>query len=313
MITGPYGLWLRLTGIALALGLVAWSIYVIVTWFQWHEIFMVLRSADMRWFLGGGLLSLACYWPLRTARWWFLLRQEGIAVHPARLYLFQVAALGMSVITPFQSGEALKIELLERHGHTGRAAGYRTFALERCADLLFVTLAAACFILNGFASGIEPRLLLAMAGIVLAMLLTAWLALHRSHRFSHLLAAARPLAAQIRDPRTLAVVVPLTALAWLAVAFGWHACLRSVAIDLPIHQVVALVSIMTLVNLASLIPGAVGVSEAGTATILAGLGINVVNAQAGAFTLRAFALSILVLAVLHALIALLFRTRTGRL
>ena len=68
---------------------------------------------------------------------------------------------------------------------------------------------------------------------------------------------------------------------------------------------------MTLVNVASLIPGAVGISEVGITECLLRLGHTSAQAQTGAVIIRAYALEVLVLAALHALAWRAVRPDTG--
>jgi len=101
------------------------------------------------------------------------------------------------------------------------------------------------------------------------------------------------------QPGSLASAIVLTVCSWLVVAWAWQWCLKCVTVDLGIVESIELMAIMTLVNVLSLIPGAVGISEAGIAMSLQNLGYDAVNSQAGALILRLYSLVMLVLGSTH--------------
>lgn len=283
----------RVAWILAALVLAASVAYIVAT-FQWGDALAILARADAAWFLGGGSAAILAYWTLRALRWRLLLRGMGAEAPFADLYLSSSVALSLSVLTPLQSGEALKVELLQRQGHVRRMPGYSAFAIERVADLYVVAAIGAVSIAGSDASSLA----LATA-VAVALPVAAFALLHRVRLEGRAGELVGHLQEGVAHARTLAALLLLTAAGWLAVAFGWQASLRSIAIALDLRQALALLSIITLATIASFIPGGLGIAEAGTAAMLRRFGMDDALAQAGALALRGFSLLVIALGLAH--------------
>ena len=281
--------------IVAALVLAASVAYIAAT-FQWREALAILARADAAWFFAGGGAAILVYWALRALRWQLLLRGMGTQAPFADLYLSSSVALSLSVLTPLQSGEALKVELLRRQGHVQRLPGYSAFAIERVADLYVVAAIGAVSLI-----GVNPPSLVLAAVAFTAIPLAAFFALHRVRLGGRAGEFVGHLQEGVASAGALFSLLLLTAAGWLAVAFGWHAALRSIAIDLELRQTLALLSLITLATIASLIPGGLGIAEAGTAELLRRFGVDDALAQAGALALRGFSLLVIALGFAHLL------------
>src|SRR5205807_9248122 len=103
--------------------------------FEWAEALGLLARLDFATVVGGSGTALLGYWAVRAFRWRLLLLGMGVRCPFVSLYLCSSVALSLSVVTPLQSGEALKVELLRKCAGAGRRPGYSAFVLERVADL----------------------------------------------------------------------------------------------------------------------------------------------------------------------------------
>lgn len=97
----------------------------------------------------------------------------------------------------------------------------------------------------------------------------------------------------------LVAAFTLTIFLWLTVITGWKNALAFFGISVNFLQSTALVTLTTLITIISFVPGAVGVSELSVLTILSKMGVESSLAQVGAVAIRAYALVILVLTLLH--------------
>jgi len=280
--------------------------------FQWVELARVLREVNLACLIFGGGASIIAYWMLRTLRWHILLRRTETHVPIVDLYLCTAVSLSFSVFTPLQSGEMIKIELLKKHGMMRRSPGYGSFLVERAMDLTTLLTIACVSLLTSlnilpnraYAYGILGGLALAcMAGlIVLAKL-------QLKGRPQQLLEHMRQC---VGDMPTLLLVIAITCVSWASVAFSWQVFLYAAGIHLDFAQSTAIMSIVALVCILSLIPGGLGISEAGTSQLLMHFGCAAAVAQAGSLVLRSCSLVAIALGVAHLGIWKLIRLRRNR-
>jgi uncharacterized membrane protein YbhN (UPF0104 family) len=274
----------RIAVLAVATATFAASATYIALSFEWRAALGMVLAAQPAWFFLGGSVAILGYWLTRAFRWSYLMR--GMDNRPAfsQLYLCSAVALSLSVFTPLQAGEALKVELLRKHAGGTRLAGYSAFLIERAADLYVVGAMAAIALATPL-----------VAVSLLALPIAGWWLLRRAHP-------------GVGSPRSLTVVLAATALGWMIVALGWMACLRSVSIRLDLPELLGLVSLVTLASIFSFIPAGLGVADASAAALLIRHGVEPSLAQAGALALRGFSLLIIALGALH----LLALRRRGR-
>jgi uncharacterized membrane protein YbhN (UPF0104 family) len=265
--------------------------------YQWGAIWQALQKSDFSLFLAGSIFSIIFYWLCRALRWQILLRGDGIVLPFWQIYLVTGVSVGSSTVTPFQSGEALKVEYLRKHG-AGRLSGYTIFFLERLLDLLTVVGLGVLGVSLGFDFGI-PHSYFYIFALVFVAIAAAMIA-GVFHFPSERLNPVRVLLREKREQKwTLGAAAVLTVLSWLMVIIGWKIALSSVSIDINFLQASSVVSLTTLLVIMSFVPGAVGVSELGISTILTKMGIENSLAQTGAIAVRGYALMILGLTVLH--------------
>lgn len=288
------------------------SVWYIGRTFQWAALGQVLKDVNLTCLIAGGGATFLVYWMLRTLRWNILLRRSDTRVPLLDLYLCTAVSLSFALFTPLQSGEMLKIELLKKYGLIQRAPGYGSFLVERAFDLATL-LAMACVSLlttlnvlpsRAYAYGVLGALMLAcLVGLI------ALAKLRLKGRPQRLLESMRQC---VGDLPTLLLVAAITLISWASVAFTWQVFLYAGGTQLDFAQTIALMSIVALVSILSLIPGGLGISEAGTAQLLMHFGCTATLAQAGSLVLRSASLVAVVLGLAHLGLWKLIRSRRSR-
>jgi uncharacterized membrane protein YbhN (UPF0104 family) len=302
----------RLLRLVVSFVVLALCVRYVIRTFAWGDIMAIVSAANVLVFIVGSCFTLLAYWALRAWRWKVLLQTIGAVSLPWRtLYLSTSCSLAFAIVTPFQSGEALKVELLGRHGNLGKFDGYSCLAIERVLDLLSILLLAMIGLALSAAhgSGLSiATLLLAALVLVIGTASVAWWAV----AYSPWQARFKPLLGSLlAAPGRLLFAWMLSLGGWLVLAVGWHECLRSIGIGLSALQSLSLTASITLINVLSLVPGAVGVSETGIAVALAQMGHTSSMAQSGALMIRAYGLMALVLGLVHYVVwRLLFSGKT---
>lgn len=288
------------------------SIWYIGRTFQWQELGQVLGNVNLTCLLVGGGATILTFWMLRTLRWHLLLRRMESHVPMVDLYLCTAVSLSFSLFTPLQSGEMIKIELLKKYGMIRRSPGYGSFLVERALDLTTLLTIACVSLLTTL--NILPNRVYAygiLGGLPLVCLL-GWIVLAKLQlkgRSQQLLQHMRQC---VGDFPTLLLVSAITCLSWAAVALSWQVLLYAGGIHLDFARTLALMSIMALVGILSLIPGGLGISEAGTAQMLVHFGCALPVAQAGSLVLRAISLVAIALGAAHLGIWKIVRARRIR-
>lgn len=286
---------LKILKIALPTILGAICLYFILVGFEWTAIWRALQTIDIWLFLASSIVSTLLFWFLRTVRWLIFLRGKLLDVSFFKLYLYTAITIGFANFTPFQSGEALKVELFRKHGGE-RFSGYNYFFLEKLLDLATVAALAFLGVFVLFEFGADNRLQLLIAAFIGGLLILAAAVVFVLRK-----SAARRRETPI-DYKNLFYASAITVASWTTMIFGWKFIFQSAAIDLTILQTAAIVSLTTIIGIISFVPGAIGVSEISIAAMLSQIGYTEVQAQTGAIMIAIYSLVILVLTVFHLLI-----------
>jgi uncharacterized membrane protein YbhN (UPF0104 family) len=287
--------------VAFSFLVLALCVRYIVVHFDWKEIRTVMQQGHPAMFIATTVACTLAYWALRTWRWRILLGTTQAARIPwLDLYLCTASGLALALVTPFQSGEAVKVELLRKLGRIERFDGYSSFAIERLLDFGSVLVLALIAVAADPVWGLNSNVLVGVCCVFAIGILAVWLLIAKIGRSAG--GWLQRLQCYTARPAALAGATILSLASWLIVVAAWHGCLRGVNISLPAIQSVGLTSVMTLVNILSLIPGAVGISEAGIAMFLQRIGHEAANAQAGALMVRVFSLIVIGLGILHFLL-----------
>lgn len=249
-----------------------------------------MLRVDWKWMPFGVAGSILLFWLFRTLRWSVLLKAADVNVNFFLLYVIVSMSVAFAVITPFQSGEVLKIELLKKTGALERVPGYGIFVTERFLDLLVVLFFAALSVIFGLSQFVDKTVVLTFTAFVLAGLaifVAVVIRISPAHVFGRFFA---PFKQCIKSGKTLITVLVLTVCGWFAVTLGWYFSLLSISISLGFFETIAMTTITTLINVFSLIPWSLGISEVSISYFLVYFKQDVPLAQAGALMIRAYAL-----------------------
>jgi uncharacterized membrane protein YbhN (UPF0104 family) len=288
----------NITALAIAVSVFAVSVNSL-SHFQWRDVFAQLRGVDfVRLAIEVWIVHFA-YVVVRAWRWRIAIRHANPSMSFLDFYWITAIVVSLSILTPGQFGEALKVELLKRRGLMNRLPGLGAFVLERLLDLLVV----AGMGLGGFVFGSGLAKRHANIGIGAAVLVVlALLALYILLRFdpggraSHWLVSMR---SGTNSPGSWIAMALLTICSWALVTAGWLIVLAAVQIHLSVVGAVWLISLVTLGVLLSFIPGGVGISEVLAAAALTNMGILSGTAQTGALMLRMYALMVVLFGLAH--------------
>jgi len=274
------------------------TVYVAVT-FQWGPILLALKGVNLIHLAGYGGASIVIYWMIRALRWHLLLKRTDTSVPFFDLYMCTAVSLSFSIFTPLQSGEMLKVELLKKHGMIRRFPGYGSFLVERALDLaIVVTIAGISLLttLNILSCSSYAFCLIAGAISFAVIGIYTLYKLRFTGRAQQLLDSMNQCIGNLRG---LLSVTFITCVSWASVAFSWYILLYCGSLQLDFSKTLALMSIVTLVSILSLIPGGLGISEAGSSQVLIWFGFASTAAQTGTLMLRSYSIIAIALGVAH--------------
>ncbi len=287
--------WRRHVVPAVAAGVFIAALAYLIATFEWRAALRILAQADLVTFFVGASIALLAYWAARAARWRLLMEAMGSRCPFLPVYLCSTVALSLSVLTPLQSGEALKVELLRKCADVQRLPGYGAFILERAADFYaIVALGLVAATMSRSSAGA-----IALTAVLLALPFAGYPLARAAPARGRVGGILNRLLSGIRSPGMLAIFMGWTLLAWCLVAAAWEACLRSLSIALGASEIFGLIAVVTLATLASFVPAGLGIAEASVSGMLIRYGIDAPHAQAGALALRAFTLLVVALGALH--------------
>jgi uncharacterized membrane protein YbhN (UPF0104 family) len=269
--------------------------YYIIHYFQWSVVLPLLTHADWKWLPCTVTGTILCFWLFRTMRWFVLLKASDIHIDFYHLYMVCSMSVAFALLTPFQSGEALKVELLKKTGSLERIPGYGIFMTERILDLMVVLLIALSGIIFGASKLLDKKVIFAV--IVLMIICFAFIFVIIRHippanvigRF------LQPLNQCVRSGKIMATVVILTIGGWLFIVLGWYASLRSISISVNLLDAAAMTAITTLIGIFSFIPLSLGINEVSISSFLVYFKQDIPVAQAGALIIRGYSVITLIM------------------
>jgi uncharacterized membrane protein YbhN (UPF0104 family) len=284
----------RVVAMAFALVVVAACLVYLFTHFDWHEPLRVVRDANLALLFAALVLLQFAYICVRTLRWQVIVRDRNPEATFGALYWITAIVVSLSMLTPGQIGETVKVELLKRRGFGNRLPALGSFAIERVLDLLTI----AGFGLVGLAldSSLGERFpqLPAVAALLFVAALAVLVWLSRPHG-----GAPTGWLAHLRSGTGTAAVkgkmLALTIASWALVGLAWQIALGMVGVHVSLPAVCWLLSIVTFGSLISLMPGGIGLADVVLIQALIAMGTPSTAAQAGALILR-----------VHMLIGILF-------
>jgi uncharacterized membrane protein YbhN (UPF0104 family) len=274
------------------------SIYIGFT-FQWGPIAKSLKEVNLIYLILEGGSSIMLFWIIRALRWHLLLKQTDTVIPFFDIYMCTAVSLGLAIFTPLRSGEILKIELLRKNDLINRFPGYGSFIVERVLDLATILTIAGISLLTTF--NILPNRSNAFYFIIasICLVVTGMYAVHKLRFTVRVQQLLDHINECTRNVPRLLLVTFITCVSWASVALTWNIFLRCGSLHLDFPKTIGLLSVVTLVSVFSLIPGGLGISEAGTSQVLIWLGFASTAAQTGSLVLRSSSLIAGALGLVH--------------
>jgi uncharacterized membrane protein YbhN (UPF0104 family) len=232
---------------------------------------------------------------LQGLRWSALVRK--VSEVPRRIPVASLAVgQAASAFLPLRAGEAVRVELLSRHGRLSRATALGTVALDHGVNLFVMfAFAAALPLLLPVPRWMAAAIWAGMAGMIVAAMLLLRLARDPSAattgRLAGFVARARSGLLAARKPRAVAEATLFAALSWAMEVLVARLSLD--AFHLP-HGIPHALLVLVGVNLALIIPAppaSLGSFELGAGSALVAFGGS--TAKAAAFALGYHAIQLL--------------------
>ena len=276
--------------------------YYVIRYFQWSAISQLLVHVDWKLMPITVIVTILFFWLFRTMRWFILLKAAGIKVNFFYLYLVSSISVAFAIITPFQSGETLKVELLKKIGILERVPGYGIFVTERILDLIIVLLMAMLNIVFGASKFLDRGIMFSAFGLILICFLIFFIIVRQVSPDNAVGRFFQPFNQCVKNGKILASVVILTIGGWFFIVMGWYASLRSISISINLLETTAMTAVTTILGIISLIPWSLGISEISIFSFLSYLKKDIPLAQAGALMVRVYGIVTLILGFVHFLV-----------
>ena len=232
---------------------------------------------------------------VRAARWRVLLAPIRIVPLPATLSYLLIGYLANDVL-PARLGELVRTHYMGDRQGLSRATVLGTVVVERVVDIaVVVAIAAVAILVLSVRGTVASAVLVGLAiGVLLAVALAIGIAAHRLPGADRIARAAErwPQVVEVTSrlraglavagkPRTLAVALVLTMVAWAATLLGFAAAGQAVGIQLTIGQASLLASGVALASAIPAGPASLGTFELAAVRIGQALGV----ASASAFAI----------------------------
>jgi uncharacterized protein (TIRG00374 family) len=259
------------------------------------------------------VLSLVSYL-LRFSRWHHFIVALGHKVPILRNLEIYLAAFALT-LTPGKAGETIRSVYLHPYG-VSYPHSIGAFVSERLLDLVAVG-ALASLAVSMFP---EQRLWMfaAIACIVIVTLLLRSRLLSligRRAAGSSVAGHAANLVATVRfllSGRRVAVVAPLSLMAWMAQGVSLYLIVHALGYELTASTVIAIYCLSILAGAASFIPGGLGATEAAIVLLLSAAGVGQTDAITASLVSRSLTLWLAVGIGVVAMIRAAFANRSTR-
>jgi uncharacterized membrane protein YbhN (UPF0104 family) len=273
---------------------------------------LALKQVNLIYLAGYGGSSIMLYWMIRALRWHLLLKRTDTNVPFFDIYMCTAVSLSFSIFTPLQSGEVVKVELLKKYGMMERFPGYGSFLVERVLDLATVLIIAGVSLLTALDVLLDRSYAFYL---IVASVLFGVASIYILHKL-RFTGRAQQLLDNMKQcignaPKLLQVTI-ITCVSWASVALSWYILLYCGSLPLDFFKTVALMATVTIITILSLVPGGLGISEAGTSQVLILLGFAPAAAQTGTLVLRSYSIIAIALGVAHLALWKIVRKRRDR-
>lgn len=262
------------------------------------EVIEVLRRLQL-WQIGALLIANAFILLTITGRWWILLGGLGHNVPFLPLFIYRLAAFGLSYFTPgpHVGGEVLQVVMVEREHGVSRSDSLAAVALDKAIEYSI----NLTFLILGIVAILQWRIVpqelgqqaigLALALLVLPLfyLIVTALGHYPATRIGRPLARRWPrLNAAVntvegsevqvgryfqRAPKAFILAVGVTLIGWAALIFEYWLTINFLGIQLTLPQLVAALTAARL-SILMFLPAGLGALEATQVTVFNLLGLD---------------------------------------
>src|SRR3989338_1387096 len=258
----------------------------------------LLRTASEanKAYIGAAFAVSALSVCFRVLKWKILVGVDYFTLFPVQLF-----GMTVSNFTPGKAGEPAKALALKTVTGIPVARSLATVIWERIMDILVLLVLSAAFMQGASLGGDLLRFSYAGMGIFAAAFLLLLLVL-TSRRFGGSLFAMLRRLPPLKGlssgfletfygtsfPKSvLAKSFLVTAVPWILDAFVLYLVLLSLGLEMPVIALAGVISISTIIGVASSLPGGIGSMEAVASLLLTSLGIAGVTAVAAILIFRA--------------------------
>lgn len=274
------------------LGVLALIAFVLLLKVDLRATFEILRAANP-WWIALALLGFVPFLLVKAWRWQIILRDLGVPIPFREAVRLYALGLGAGMLTPGNVGDAVKVAYFRDRGFSQSVI---SVVLDRIWDVLILLLLAASgiFMFSQIAEGQWITLSLLIGGTMAALFVTIhprtqrWL-----FQFFMRLRKKQPGVEYVPaalTPKQVLVQFVLSVLATIVVYARLFCIAAAVGIFLPPLPFVAAMSLSSIAQLVSVIPGGVGPREALLILLAPALGIS--SAQALALAALMFLLQL---------------------
>ena len=265
-------------------------------WVGFGEVRVALGSFHWGWAVLACVLAAVNY-AFRFLRWQFYLRKVGVTnVRTADSLQVFLAGFALTV-TPGKLGEAVKAVLLRASHRIPMAKTAPIVIAERVTDLVALLLLA---LIGGVRRGVDPRLLIVGAGLVVAGLVVVSIdpvakaaiaiagRLPVLRRFAHRFDDAHAHTAILLAPLSLLASTALATVSWFFECLAFYFVVQGFpGAHIDVFSATAFYAATTVAGALSFLPGGLVVTEAGMVALLRRAGLEKGPAAAATFVTRA--------------------------
>jgi uncharacterized protein (TIRG00374 family) len=278
------------------LGILALIAFVLLLKVDLRETLLILSRANL-WYVTLALLGFVPFLFSKAWRWQIILRDLGVPIPFREAVRLYALGLGAGMLTPGNIGDAVKVAYFRDRGFSQSVI---SVVLDRIWDVLILLLLAGSgvFMFSQIAAGQWITLVLLISGTVVALIVTIhprtqrWLfeffmRLRKRSREKQEDADYTPATL---TPKQVLIQFLLSVVATIVVYARLFCIAAAIGILLPPLPFVAAMSLSSIAQLVSVIPGGVGPREALLILLAPALGIS--GAQALALSALMFLLQL---------------------
>ncbi len=249
------------------------------------------------------LLIIFFIFIIRTIRWMLYLKSIGIQINFTDAYHIVVPSIALALITPAQTGDLLKVELLKKRKNIARRDSVATVLIEKLMDFLLIfvvfLISVGYFSLKVISFNYTTTIIAFLVGIIFLFIAFNFFS-RRKSIFMRVLKNTKKI---MRNFKIMFYTSILTGIYWVAICLSLLYVARIVNIDIAFFPLFGILSIGTIMGLLSLIPGALGVIEYSMVFLLnTFMSIPINQATIFALSFRIYSLIMYVIAYSHLLL-----------